>query len=134
MLRNNLFIIVFSIGFFILGGCVKQNSGTNVESQEAKAERADAGELNKREIELLLKSLKKKNPFRPDHATGVMIEVEQTSELKGIIWDESHPYALIGERVVVVGDSIDNKKVIKINKDSVVLDSAGVNEVLRIEE
>lgn len=86
------------------------------------------------EIESLLKELKKTNPFRPDHASGLVpIETEGGTYLKGIIWDAQKPFALIGDKVVSEGDLIDNKKVIKINKDSVVLNNNGQEEVLKLE-
>jgi len=63
------------------------------------------------------------------------IAVEGGSEniLKGIIWDSQKPYAIIGDSVIMEGDYIDNKKVIKIDKDAVILDNNGKEEILRLE-
>jgi hypothetical protein len=75
-------------------------------------------------------------PMRPDIATGVghRYRTNVSDELlKGIVWDDKKPYAIIGAHVVVVGDYIDEKKVIKISQDTVVLEYDGQYEVLHLQ-
>lgn len=131
MRRHKLiFILSITLLFFIMG-CQKPQ--TSRVSKPPKQERIKE-KLEDKEADYLLKELKQKNPFRPDHAVGFAIEPEGSSGLKGIIWDSRRPFAIIGNNVVIEGDYMDNKKVIRINKDSVVLDNEGKEEILRIEE
>ena len=83
------------------------------------------------EDEVLLNELKNINPFFPEHSIGVA-QSGQGSGLKGIVWDDLRPYAVIGYQVVVEGDEIDGKKVIKINKNSVELDNNGSIEIIKL--
>jgi hypothetical protein len=45
--------------------------------------------------------------------------------LKGILYSEDNPSALIGETIVAEGDIIDGVKVVKINKDTVEFEKDG---------
>ena len=83
------------------------------------------------EGEALLSELKNVNPFFPEHSIGAA-QLGQGSGLKGIVWDDLRPYAVIGYQVVVEGDEIDGKKVIKINKSSVELDDNGSIEIIKL--
>jgi hypothetical protein len=85
------------------------------------------------EAESLLRELRQKNPFCLDHATGLVIEAAGGTGLKGIFWDSQKPFAIIGDSVVREGDDIEGKKVIKIDKDSVVLEDESGQTVLRLE-
>lgn len=131
MYRQTLIFVLIPVLF--LTGCQKKESeATKVYKVKASPAKA-APQLDKQESESLLRELKQKNPFRPDHISGIISEVKGSTELRGIIWDSRRPFALIGDRVIVEGDSIDGKKVLKINKDSVVLDNRGKEEVLKLE-
>lgn len=129
-LYKSIFIWAVASLFFIMG-CGRQQipKVSKPPIQEKKEE-----QLENQEMEYLLKELKKMNPFRPDHAMGLAIEIEGGRSLKGIIWDSQRPFAIIADTVVVEGDYIDNKKVIRIDKNSVTLDNNGKEEVLRLEE
>lgn len=130
MLKKNLIFILGMVLLFSFG-CQKPPlpKFSKLPPQEKKEEKPEDTEMD-----YLLKELKQKNPFRPDHAVGLAIEPEGNGGLKGIIWDSQRPYAIIGDKVVIEGDYLDNKKVLKINKNSVVLDNNGRQEVLKIEE
>lgn len=54
-------------------------------------------------------------------------------ELQGISWDEKKPQALIGGEIVKEGDTLGNSKVIKINKDSVLLNDGTKDLELKLE-
>ena len=53
-------------------------------------------------------------------------------ELKGILWDEKSPSALIEGEIVKEGDTIGQYTVIKINKDRVILSDGTKNFELKI--
>ena len=75
-------------------------------------------------------------PMRPDIVSdfGHRYRSNESDELlKGIVWDEKKPYAIIGAHVVVVGDYVDDKKVTKISQDTVVLEYDGQYEVLHLQ-
>lgn len=57
-----------------------------------------------------------RNPFAPGGAKDISGMI-----LKGIIWDEKAPVAIINEKIVRKGDEIEGKKVIEIEKDKVIL-------------
>jgi len=71
-----------------------------------------------------------RNPFvrgKISEPTGVI-----SLNLSGIIWDEQNPNAIIGDTVVKEGDVIGKYKVIKINKNSVILSGEEGEKILSI--
>ncbi len=59
-----------------------------------------------------------------------MVETRETNpggrfEIKGIVYSESNPSAMIGSRIVREGDSIDGAEVVEINENSVVFEANG---------
>lgn len=128
---KRLIIISLVICIFSASGCKKAPvpelpAATNLVV-------ADPQQAEAAQVEYLLVKLQQVNPFKSDHAVGVPKADVAVSQLKGIIWDEKFPYALIGTSVVIEGDIIAGKKVIKINKDSVVLDNNGKEEIMKLE-
>jgi type II secretory pathway component PulC len=122
-----LFIFMFSIT-----GCQKKKIDS--EEQNIKAayqQKLATKEQGTEEAESLLGELRQINPFLPEHVSRTG-QKEAASVLKGIFWDEASPYAIIGERVIVEGDSLEGKRVRKINRDSVILDNDGLEETLRL--
>lgn len=72
------------------------------------------------------------NPFvrgRGSGASGI-----GPLDLSGIIWDEQNPNAIISNTVVREGDMIGKYKIIKINRDSVVISGDKGQQTLRIWE
>jgi hypothetical protein len=67
--------------------------------------------------------LKKKGPSAPT-----------TLHLSGIMWDEKKPAAIINDNIVSAGDEVQGKKIIKIEKDKVILQEDGQEYILRLEE
>jgi len=124
-------VVLLLIIILCLAGC-KQRAGVK-QIQESSFVKDNNHAVPQQEAEDLLKEIRRGNPFRPDHATGASSAAGYNTELRGIIWDPKAPYALIGEFVVREGDIFDNKKVIKINKNSVVLDNNGQRETLKLE-
>lgn len=76
-------------------------------------------------------------PMRPDVVSDLGHRRYRSNEsdelLKGIVWDEKKPYAIIGAHVVVVGDYVDDKKVTEISQDTVILEYEGQYEVLHLQ-
>lgn len=61
---------------------------------------------------------------------GMVVQAEEKGEptirpIKGIVYSEEHPYAIIGTQIVGEGDTIDGVKVIKIYKDKVEYEKDG---------
>lgn len=126
-------IAIFIGCVFLTSGCFRPSTQALKEPKTSKLAKLNSREDDKYEIDALLEDLRKKNPFRPDHSSGIISPEKGSIELKGIIWDPQKPYALIGEDVVMVGDYVGNKKVIRIDKKSVVLDNHGSEEVMQLE-
>lgn len=130
--HKSIFILGL-LSLFFLVSCQKREMPAA--SKPERQTKITAEELENREMDSLLKELKQKNPFRPDHAVGsLLIDSYADNVLKGIIWDSQRPFAVIGDSVVSEGDYVDNKKVIRIDKDSVTLDNNGKEEILRLED
>ena len=51
-------------------------------------------------------------------------------ELKGILWDESQPLAVINEVVVREGEIVDGRKILRIEKTKVILEEDGKEFIL----
>lgn len=131
MRPGKLILILGVLFIFFIAGCKKPEAAKVIRVPHQK--KISPEQTDNQTAEFLLKELRQKNPFRKDHTVGITIEIKGAFGLRGIIWDAQRPFALIGDSVVSQGDDIDNKKVIKINKDSVILDNAGTEEVLRLE-
>lgn len=70
-----------------------------------------------------------KDPFSQMPTDGGEEKKEQGNfKLEGILWDDVRPTAIINGDVVAVGDSILGTKVIRIEKDSVILNN-GVSDI-----
>jgi len=128
---QKLILICSMASALFLLGCNKTRAPKN--SQVASPKKTKSEQLERQEAGSLLKELRQKNPFRPDHSDGLAQGPKVDTGLKGIIWDSQKPFALIGDSVVGEGDIVDGKMAMKINKDSVVLDNNGKEEVLRLE-
>ncbi len=128
LLKRFVFLLIIIL---CLAGCKKRTGVQGI--QESSFVKNGNQVTPQQEADDLIKEIRMGNPFRPDHATGASSAVGYNTELRGIIWDPEAPYALIGEFVVREGDIFDNKKVIKINKNSVVLDNNGQRETLKLE-
>ena len=127
---SGLILTVGMLGIMFIVGCQKPKTvqiSKHLHKKETGREQKDTEEAR-----ALFEELKKKNPFRPDHFSGLS-QAAVGSDLKGITWDSSRPFAIIGSKVVMEGDSVDGKKVIKINKDSVILEEGGRQIILRLE-
>lgn len=64
----------------------------------------------------------------------IIVEGEEAIQLilKGIIWDEEKPFAIINEVVVNKGDKIEGNTVIEIKRDSVILSNGLKKFTLKI--
>ena len=66
-----------------------------------------------------------RNPFL---AERVAIEKAGGLTLRGIVWDEQNPKAVINDRIVGSGETVAGRKVVKIEQTRVILND-GTNEV-----
>ena len=130
MKAYRLIFIAAIVTILFLSGCKKPE--VEPVSKRVRKKEIDLSQREAQEARTLLEELKKKNPFRADHFSD-MVKIAGNTELKGITWDSAKPFAIIGNKVVIEGDSIDGKKVIKINKDSVVLEEAGREIILKLD-
>lgn len=125
-----VFLLIFTLAIF---GCEKPKKAfEKMRLKTASTKTANSKQQEIHEEESLLNELKNLNPFFPEHSIGAA-QSGQGSGLKGIVWDKSRPFAIIGYKIVVEGDEIDGKKVIKINKGSVELDDNGKKEIIKLE-
>ena len=125
-----LIFIVAIVTVLFTAGCKKPE--VEPVSKRVRKKEINLSQQEAQEARALLEELKKKNPFRADHFSD-MVKITGNTDLKGITWDSAKPFAIIGNKVVMEGDSIDGKKVIKINIDSVVLEEAGRQIILKLE-
>ena len=74
----------------------------------------------------------KRNPFTKG---GIFTSSGNASlYLTGIMWDEKKPQAIVGDEVVKEGDMIENYRIVKINKDNVIISGDKGEKTLKIWE
>ena len=90
------------------------------------------------------KSSQMRDPFRPLKAVKEKVKQEKAGDLKqaganignlkveGMIWGGRFPQAIINERVLNVGDTIDGAEILSIDKNGITLSSNGVLNVLTV--
>jgi|GEM_PF-3425832 len=129
---------------FLAAGCGQQKKAeapaaevkTAVATQQKPETAAEKKEKAKVAAEAVYKMLREQNPFRVDHAIRhevMSVTSQPNNPLKGIVWDAHSPYAIVGSRIVRVGDFIGEKRVVKIDENSVTLEEVtGEKEVLRL--
>jgi hypothetical protein len=71
----------------------------------------------------------KRNPFVPA-SSGT----SSALALNGIIWNKDRPKAMIGDAIVVKGDSVNGNKVVDIKPDRVILNDGVSNFELKMEK
>jgi len=102
-------------------------------SQKIKQDIVQKVKKNKpREIESLLQGVGREDPFSPAKKQ-INLAPEQLN-LVGILWDADKPLAVINDTVVAQGDMIRDKKVVKIEKETVILEEEGKEIKLRLRE
>ena len=72
----------------------------------------------------------KRNPF----ATGLTASTMTELTLNGIIWNKTKPKAMIGDAMVVKGDTISGNKVVDIQPNRVILNDGTKDFELKIEK
>ncbi len=72
----------------------------------------------------------KRNPF----VTGLTAFTSSELTLNGIIWNKTKPKAMIGDAIVVKGDTIGANKVVDIQPNRVILNDGTKDFELRIEK
>ena len=74
----------------------------------------------------------KRNPF----VSGIKVSTAPVTKLtlNGIIWDKINPKAMIGDAIVIKGDTIEANKVIDIQQNKVILNDGTKDFELKIEK
>lgn len=145
MLKNFLTPLLVIFLAYTLAGCGKpaKIKGITPEQLKAMQERAKLSQKTSEEGKAKFKEkservfqenigvLRSINPFLLTER-----KVAETSlTLGGIIWSQKGPTCIIGDAILGTGDSFRDKKVLKINRDNVILvDSRGNQITLRLDE
>lgn len=77
------------------------------------------------ELSPILKEAGREDPFAlPEEESKIKLFKIQDLQLQGILWDEKKPLAIINAEIVSEGQEIRGKKIIKIEKDSVIVETS----------
>lgn len=135
MKKHSLIYVLMVFVFLFSAACGRKETKKKTAPQNLQEKSVSVEEDSTQEAAVLLKDLSNKNPFRPDHSFNCAVASPVRSlVLKGIVWDKERPFAILGDSVVVEGDEIDGKKVIRIEKNAVILDECGEQEILKLQE
>ena len=74
----------------------------------------------------------KRSPFVSGLPTSTTTTMKLT--LNGIIWDKTNPKAIIGDAIVVKGDTVGANKVVDIQPDKVILNDGTKDFELKLEK
>ena len=130
MAKRLLYIILVScflcVSVLFLLGCPKQKkakSGIIKGVGESSAIEKSTGLGRKeKDFSFLLDKLKQKNPFSKDHVNIDKYKfMPGALNLSGIYYDGKRPLAIINDQVVAEGDTLNDKQVIKISNNEVIL-------------
>jgi hypothetical protein len=58
------------------------------------------------------------------------IRVPSNLKLLGVLWDADHPFAIVNDETLAVGDEIAGWRIVEIQQDSVTVERYGVRTVL----
>jgi hypothetical protein len=110
--KKRILIILFTIAFIFL---IRQ-----IQSQEATLSTVQGGSIK---IEYTAETLK--DPFQ-EEMREVKEEPIQTGPLpsltvQGIVWGGAFPQAIINSKVVKIGDTIEEARIIEISKDGIIV-------------
>ena len=72
----------------------------------------------------------KRNPF----VTGLAASTTTELTLNGIIWNKTRPKAMIGDAIVVKGDTVGGNKVVDIQQNKVILNDGTKDFELKIDK
>lgn len=120
---------ILLIVMFLVCGCQKPREKKPVATKEIKT--VEKNTIDKEAVEkvkererfvALINKLDQRNPFSRDHAGIYKLRISNGSlQLGGILYDEKKPMAIINNQIVGEGDTIDDKEVIEITPEEVIL-------------
>ena len=64
-----------------------------------------------------------RDPFAFGHRQAVVQPLRAT--LMGVLWDATHPLAIVGEDTVAIGDIIADWQVVQIQEDGIIIEREG---------
>jgi len=87
------------------------------------------------EIQALLSSVGREDPFLLGSRRMTAEQANnQSLYLRGVVWDQVKPMAIINDIIVTVGDIISEKEVVKIERERVILKEGEEEIMLRLGE
>lgn len=101
---------------------------------EAKAvQGSNAGEFSLKSDIVEYKAEDLQDPFKEEEEIKAPVEAEEKIQVKplpnltiqGIFWGGSFPQAIVNNKVVKIGDTIEEVRIIDINKDGLILNLEG---------
>lgn len=72
-----------------------------------------------------------RDPFVPQQALATIVKAVNLT-LKGVLWDDEHPKAIVNEKTLYVGDTVYGYTVVEIKPRSVVLKTGEKNIELQV--
>ena len=100
----------------------------------AQAVAAQGGTLYKRLEAASDKLVLRRDPFSNSPLMAQARSPGDGASLSGIIWDKIKPVAVINGKIVKIGDSVDNSRIINIKQDRVVLNDGVKDYELKLGE
>lgn len=144
---NKVFFFILCLFLFI--GCSKQEEVGTQETQETQAtsQEAQGGQASQANVapepakektdEAEQEVAKMRNPFLTEEEenaqkqTGTTIPIAYLT-LSAVLYSPNASRAIVNGQILTVGDSIDNKEVVRIDPESVILKDAQGQYILRL--
>ncbi len=143
---NKIFFFILCLFLFI--GCSRQEEAGTQDSQEAQEPKEEAqgqtGQINiapepqeEKTKESVQDIAKMRNPFLTQEEEDALKQTGSTIPinylvLSAVLYSPNASRAIINSQIVAVGDSIDNKKVTRIEPEAVILKDAQGEYIVRL--
>lgn len=141
---NSLFFLILCL--FLFFGCAKQGQEdtqnlqeTQAQTEEVVTEEAKTPVEQEKSKEASGDMTKMRNPFLTQEEEGVtketgsFIPINYLS-LSAVIYSPRESRAIINGQILKVGDNIDNKQVVKIEPEAVILKDAQGEYIVRLKK
>ena len=135
--------LVLSLIFILfLVGCQKQEKKIPLPIRDKKTDeeifdinkKLSEDSRNKERFTALINRLDRRDPFSKDHTGIYKLKVSSGSlNLGGIIYDEKKPLAIINDKIVGKGDMVEDKEIIRITPEEVILKDREKEYILKLE-
>jgi len=131
-----LVLVFIMLSNFSCGGLNQRGPRVVKETrQELEAQKKPQEKEVPKKIQNLLTTVGRDDPFIPPAQKGKMQGPGYSSfVLVGIVWDEKNPYAIINNNILSIGDVVNQRKIIRIDKEAVFLEKDGNVVSLKVGE